>query len=258
LAFDETWCQQRCTELGLSLGHTIDYRVQTGSTNDDALTLARAGAEHGTVVVADAQTRARGRRGNAWSSAPGEGLTFSCVVRAGLQTEQLVVLPLVLGLGVREVVAAYVSDRVLVKWPNDVWVGGLKVCGILAESYVQAGRIQGVVAGVGLNVATLDFDDKLSTTATSLWLLGVRNVVREELLVQLLMAFDDRIQRLANEGFESQWRELSEFDALLGRSVRVDQLLGVASGIAKNGALCLDHEGGREEVLAGTVVIERS
>jgi BirA family biotin operon repressor/biotin-[acetyl-CoA-carboxylase] ligase len=163
--FDPIRCQLACAARGLRFGKQIEYKTVTDSTNDDALALARAGAASGVVVIADQQRRGRGRRGTSWSSAECSGLLFSLVVRAHWQPAELSVLPLVVGLAVRQVVAARVSEPAFVKWPNDVLVGGRKICGILVESYSHAGEIRAVVIGVGLNVRLEPFAPELAGKA---------------------------------------------------------------------------------------------
>jgi len=253
LGFDAGWCEARLRERGVSLGRYIEHRSCTGSTNDDALAQTKAGGAHGLVIVADEQTRGRGRHGNSWTSAAGAGLTFSCVVSRGLNLQQLALLPLLVGLSVREVIQRYVSSPVLIKWPNDIWVAGLKLSGILVESYIRAGRIQAAVVGVGLNVFQSNFDSELSGLATSLTHLGVVDVTRERLLVEILTAIELRLGRLMEQGFAEQCRELNQFDVLKGRQVRVDQVCGLARGISESGALLVEEAGQLCHVIAGTV-----
>ena len=251
--FDGERCVRLCRQQGLALGcHIVHHRV-TDSTNDDALALAKHGAEHGVVVVADEQRYGRGRRGTRWSSPAGEGLTFSVVLRAAWQTSQLSVLPLVIGLGVREVAARHITGACQVKWPNDVLVAGRKLCGILLEAHVQSGVTEAVVVGVGLNVTTRRFPEELANRATSLALLGASLLEREALLAELLAAFEGRTQALFSRGFHDQWQELNHCDSLRHKRVRVEGVEGTALGIADNGGLLLRSAGGDQVLLAGTV-----
>jgi BirA family biotin operon repressor/biotin-[acetyl-CoA-carboxylase] ligase len=163
-------------------------------------------------------------------------------------------LPLVVGLGVREVVAGKVAAPVLIKWPNDVLAGERKIAGILLESLSRAGSIRAVVIGVGLNVRTRRFPHELVDAATSLLLLGAADLSLEPLLADLLAAFERRFHELASVGFEPQWRELNRVDALRGTKIRVDERVGIASGIDKNGALTLLVDGQKQPVWVGHVV----
>ena len=251
--FDAARCQAECAARGLAFGARIEHQPVTDSTNDDALALAKAGAPHGLVVVADRQRQGRGRRGTRWSSAPGAGLLFSLIVRTRWQTDALSVLPLVVGLAVRQVVADHVSEPALVKWPNDVFVSGRKLSGVLVESYSQAGEVRALVVGVGLNVRLQSFPPEIADTASSLEALGSSELAREPLLVALLGALEQRFRELEQHGFARARAEFARFDFLQGRHVSVGEQSGTARGIAENGALILASDGVERQVIAGTV-----
>jgi len=251
--FDAARCRAECAARGLAFGARIEHLPVTDSTNDDALALAKSGAPHGLVVVADRQRQGRGRRGTRWSSEPGAGLLFSLIVRTRWQTAALSVLPLVVGLAVRQVVADRVSAPALVKWPNDVFAGGRKLSGVLVESYSQAGEVRALVVGVGLNVHRQPFPPEIAETATSLEALGASDLAREPLLADLLGALEERFRELAQHGFASAHAEFARFDLLQGRHVSVGEHSGIARGIAANGALILECDGVERQIVAGTV-----
>lgn len=251
--FDAARCSAECRARGLVFGARIEHQPVTDSTNDDALALAKAGAPHGLVVVAERQLQGRGRRGTRWSSEPGAGLLFSLIVRTRWQTAALSVLPLVVGLAVRQVVADRVSEPAWVKWPNDVFVRGRKLSGVLVESYSQAGEVRALVVGVGLNVCHQPYPPEIADTATSLEALGASEFAREPLLAELLGALEERFRELAQYGFANAHAEFARFDFLRGRSVSVGEHSGIARGIAENGALILECDGVEREIVAGTV-----
>ena len=125
----------------------------TGSTNDDARELARAGAPQGTAVAARAQSGGRGRRGHAWASPEG-GLYLSVVLRPGVGPQHFVGLPAVCALGALRAVreATRLGARVGIKWPNDLVIDNRKLAGLL----VEAGAGEGgpfAVLGIGINLA---------------------------------------------------------------------------------------------------------
>ena len=120
-----------------------------GSTNDHARALALAGAPHGTVVVAEQQTAGRGRQGRTWSAPTGRALTLSALVR--LPAAALEPLPLAVAIAVCEACEAVAPVTCRIKWPNDVWIEGRKVAGVLIEARPQEGW---AVIGIGLNVDT--------------------------------------------------------------------------------------------------------
>jgi BirA family biotin operon repressor/biotin-[acetyl-CoA-carboxylase] ligase len=252
--FDSARFEAECAARQLGLGRPLSWREVTQSTNDDALAAAKSGAPHGALFGAEAQEGGRGRRGSEWVSAPGAGLWVSVLLRPQLSAELAPGLALCAGLAVREAVAARVSEKVLVKWPNDVLAGGRKLAGILVESQITGARLGSVVIGIGINVAQTEFPDALSDIATSLALLSPRHVSREQLLVDVLSHLEAGLERLANHGMAGVAEDLRRHDALLGRRLRVDALEGTASGFDDSGRLLLRKEDERiEAVVSGHV-----
>jgi BirA family transcriptional regulator, biotin operon repressor / biotin---[acetyl-CoA-carboxylase] ligase len=244
--------QARASKPGL--GRPLLYLPVTGSTNDDALLAARSGAPHGSVFVADEQTKGRGRRGNAWLAAPGESLLFSVLLRPQLELAQSSALTLAIGLSLRDVVSSLVPGNAQIKWPNDLYVDGKKLAGVLVESMLQGERLQAVVVGVGLNVLTVQFPEEIAQRATSLALLGSSSLDREALLTALLAAMASRVADFERGGVEALLGELNAADALRGRRVRVDSREGVGRGIDAQGRLLLQDDAGVEHaILSGTV-----
>ena len=118
-------------------GYRIEVLDSAGSTNAVVAERARQGEAHGLVVVAEEQTAGRGRLDRTWVSPPRAGLTFSVLVRpSGPPTW----VPLLAGLGVAQALRRQAEVDAELKWPNDVLVGGRKVCGLLAERRVAAKR----------------------------------------------------------------------------------------------------------------------
>ena len=125
--------------LEAALAHTIfsgnlHFAPVTDSTNNDALTAARAGAPHGSVWFADEQSAGRGRGGNAWRSAAGEGLYVSVLLRLPIPTARLLLLPLAAGLAAADAVRAVSGIEIDLRWPNDLLIGHNKTGGILVEA----------------------------------------------------------------------------------------------------------------------------
>jgi BirA family biotin operon repressor/biotin-[acetyl-CoA-carboxylase] ligase len=239
---------------GASLGEPLVAVAETGSTNDDALDAARAGAPHGATYVADAQTRGRGRRGHTWTSPSGENLTFSVVLRPAVPAARVSTLTLVVGLAVRTVAARRVPVPVSVKWPNDVVIGRKKLAGILVESRLSGSAVEAVVVGVGLNVHMRDMPPEIADIATSLVLAGDRAPSREAALAALLVEIETRLIAFERDGLSPLLAELSSHDALLGAEVTVGDVRGVGAGIDADGALLVrTDEGAVVSVTSGTV-----
>jgi len=119
--------------LSKTIGRRVEFREETGSTNTEALRLALEGTPEGTVVLADAQSEGRGRLDRAWESPPSKNLYLSVVLRPDIPAASSSLIPLMTGVAVADVVSQYCPGRVSLKWPNDVLVGGRKICGVLTE-----------------------------------------------------------------------------------------------------------------------------
>jgi BirA family biotin operon repressor/biotin-[acetyl-CoA-carboxylase] ligase len=152
------------------LGRAVESHASMGSTNDRALDLLGQGAAHGTLVLADAQTAGRGRRGHAWHSPPGLAIHASLVLRGERPLDSPALLVAAAGLGIAEGIEAAAPVSAGIKWPNDVWIRGRKVAGILVEARGFRADAPCFVLGFGINVlhAPSDFPAELRATATSL------------------------------------------------------------------------------------------
>jgi BirA family biotin operon repressor/biotin-[acetyl-CoA-carboxylase] ligase len=220
-----------------ALGRPRLHLRETASTNDRARALAAAGAPHGALVTATAQTAGRGRQGRRWSAPPGRALLASLVLR-----DPPALLPLYGAVAVAETV----GPAAAIKWPNDVLVDGLKVAGILAEGRPADGW---AVLGIGLNVAVriADLPPELHATAGTLGL-EPRDV--EPVLERLLDALE-RALALDTAALLDAYRAR---DALRGREVAWAGGQGRADGIDGAGRLMIAlRDGGHAALDAGEV-----
>jgi BirA family biotin operon repressor/biotin-[acetyl-CoA-carboxylase] ligase len=258
----------------------VRWQASTGSTNADALALARDGAPEGIVVVSDHQRAGRGRRDRTWVSPPGGSLLSTVLVRPPARLAGAVTMATAVALA--EAVEQVAGVSAGLKWPNDLVVatdqGDRKLAGILAEADWPAGSaISGgyrapapheravVVVGVGLNVSwpvgpgVLDGElAQVAESATALNWIGAE-VDRVELLVEFLRRLDDRYGDLVRSGpaaLLAEWRRRS---ATLGQRVRVDlgadDVEGMAVDVTPDGHLVVETlEGERRTVAVGDVL----
>ena len=212
----------------------------TDSTNERARSLAASGAPHGTLVTADEQQAGRGRQGRAWTAPPNSAVLMSVVLRELSET-----LPLAAAVAVSEAVPLETQ----IKWPNDVWIDGRKVAGILVEGRPQEGW---AVLGIGLNVTTEEFPPELH--ATSLRLAGA-DLSPADALALVVDSLRVWLSRPRDEVL-AVWRSR---DALQGRTVRWanGSKAGVAAGVDDSGALIVETHDGRVTLDAGEVHLER-
>jgi BirA family transcriptional regulator, biotin operon repressor / biotin---[acetyl-CoA-carboxylase] ligase len=228
---------------------------QVGSTNDVARALAEAGAPAGTTVMAEAQTRGRGRRAREWSAPPGTSLLLSMVLRPeapGAET----LLSLRLGIAAARAIEAVAPVRIGLKWPNDLFVGGRKVAGILCEGAVERGRSLFLVAGIGINVSQNDDDwpDHLQSMAASLEQVGDETVKRHILAGRLIMEWLHASLLKSSRLDAAEIGEFRSRDVLLGRDITVDDRpAGIALGIGPDGTLFAGDAANPTKIIAGTV-----
>jgi BirA family biotin operon repressor/biotin-[acetyl-CoA-carboxylase] ligase len=181
------------------LGRRRIELIECDSTNDEAAALARAGAEHGTVVIAGAQRAGRGRGGRVWASPPGLGLYLSAVVRPPLPLALVPPLTLAIGVGVCEAARAAGADARL-KWPNDVLARGRKLAGVLVEAQSQGGRLEVVIVGIGVNLGG-QLPPELAARATTLAAEAGREQCDPTRFVDALLAHVERwIDRYVADG----------------------------------------------------------
>jgi BirA family biotin operon repressor/biotin-[acetyl-CoA-carboxylase] ligase len=239
------------------LGGPLVHLDLVGSTNDRARELALAGAPHGTVVTAERQTAGRGRQGRVWSAPAGRALTLSALVR--IPAAAFGPLPLAVPIAVAEACEAVSPVKCRIKWPNDVWVEGLKVAGVLIEARPQDGW---AVIGIGLNVDTAldELADDLRQTASSLRIASGAPVDRDAALDELLARLAVWIARLGDPGRVVE--AFRERDVLQGQRIAWSsghvRQEGEASGIDDDGALVVFTDAGeRLRLDAGEVHLER-
>lgn len=247
--------EDRVRARGLSLGTNLHVDDEVESTSDSAKQAAREGAPHGSLWIAESQTRGRGRQGRAWQSPPGENLLFSVLLRTTCPVARLPELSLVAGLAVRDAVARALGEterdvaeppKALVKWPNDVLVSGKKISGVLVESTLSGNKVEALVVGIGINVHTRDFPDDIAERATSLSLAGtgLRPPDRAEVLLDVLSGLERDVSLVAARGLGLVHARLTRADALFGKPVASEGTSGVGAGIDLEGRLLVRGDDG--------------
>lgn len=230
---------------------------ECGSTNDEAARLARAGARHGTIVIAHAQRAGRGRNGRVWQSPRGAGLYLSAVLRPPLPLVDVPPMTLAIGIGVVDAVRAAGAEAAL-KWPNDVLAGPerKKLAGVLVEAQSQGTRLEAVVVGIGVNLCG-ELPPEVSATATTIEEAAGAPVDREAFISSLLAHVERWVDRYSAIGLAEiipAWHERMA-PGLIARS---GDLVGEVAGLAADGALLLrDGAGTIHRVRSGDVELER-
>lgn len=228
----------------ITLGHPIFYQPAIGSTNTYALELAREDASEGALVTTDDQTSGRGRVGRRWVSLPGQQLTLSLVLRPHFPPHFLVMAS---ALAVAGAIEHAAGIRPEIKWPNDVLIGGRKVCGILIET---SGDIAILGMGVNVNGSLAAYPD-IAARATTIADAAGHPLSREDFAADLLHRLDADYASL-NSGASAARAEVRErwrarlitlgHDATIRQGDRT--LTGRALDVDENGALLLREPDG--------------
>ena len=224
------------------------------STNQEAKRLLAAGEPCPMLLLAEEQTAGRGRRGRGFYSPAGEGLYMTLALQPRATLSQATLLTAAAAVAVAQAVEALTALACQIKWVNDVYLDGKKLCGILTEASgsFEADALSSVCAGIGVNVRTRDFPEEFAGRACSLWPRAVsRNRLAAEIAVRLLNFAAD----LGAREFLEEYRRRS---LVLGKAVTFTRDGGerraLAVGIGENGELIVRYDDGREEALnAGEV-----
>lgn len=222
------------------------YRQMTDSTNDDVREMARGGAPEGSLVVAEVQQAGRGRLGRKWFNRAGDSLQVTVLLRPPLSPRRGTLIPLMAASAIYRALEKLGVKGVGIKWPNDVLVDGMKLCGILCEMSVDMDRIEFATLGIGMNVNTPghEFPGELRGVACSLasatghaWMRGdVLEAVLRELEALLVPAWDGDLRPVLEAWRQGAATLGREIDVCLGNG-RV--IRGVAEDVDENGALRL-------------------
>lgn len=229
------------------------------STNTTCAELARNGEVAGLVVVADHQTKGRGRRGRQWVSEQGN-LFCSILMRPTCSMQEASNVSFIAALAIYETVFSLVSDqhlKVECKWPNDVLIEGKKISGILLETVLNplTNEFTGLIIGMGINICYAP--DNTLYPCAYLQEYARKEVTREDILTLLLSSFSQWWDRWQANGFgpiREHWLKNAKG---VGETITVNypnhSLYGTFEGLDSDGALILKHEGTETLVTAGDI-----
>ncbi len=242
-------------------GREILYLDEVDSTNTAAKKEAENGAAHGTLVVSERQTGGKGRRGRVWDSPRGTGIFMTLILRPEMAPVHASMLTLVAALAVAGGIKECTGASSLIKWPNDIVMGGKKVCGILTEMSADPDCINYVAVGIGINVNREEFPEEIREVAASIFTETGKKTKRS-LLISAVMAAFERYYEIFMKTADMSGL-LEEYNGKLancGRTVRVldpaGEYSGTAIGIDREGELLVEMEDRTvRRVLSGEVSV---
>jgi BirA family biotin operon repressor/biotin-[acetyl-CoA-carboxylase] ligase len=235
------------------LEQKIHYFTELESTMDVAREFAKKGVEEGTIVIAEAQTRGRGRMSRQWLSPKG-GIYFTIVLRPRISPAYAPRINLMASIAVADTIRKLFGLKAELKWPNDVLIEGKKVCGILAEMNAEVDVINFVNIGIGINANTSI--RQFEKTATSLKDALGREISRKEFLMILLIEIERQQALLMQADLLEEWRK---FSVTLNKNVRIvspgEVIVGRAIDIDTTGALIIkERDGSLKKAMAGDCI----
>ncbi|MDE7280255.1 MAG: biotin--[acetyl-CoA-carboxylase] ligase [Ruminiclostridium sp.] len=224
------------------------------STNTYGKKIAADGAENGTVIIAEQQTAGRGRRGNSFYSPNKKGIYMSVIFRRTQFKENPDLFTICAGCSVCAAIEKLTDKKPLIKWVNDVYSEGKKICGILSEATldIESGTVDSVVVGIGVNLTTDDFPKELREKAGALGESVARNRIAAEILTQLYCCLE-----------RSREENLADYKAhslVLGKEVHYiknnEPRSGKAVDIDDKGQLIVSTENGQDVLNSGEISVK--
>ncbi|MBT1704130.1 biotin--[acetyl-CoA-carboxylase] ligase [Chryseosolibacter indicus] len=233
----------------LFLAKNIVFVPECHSTNTLALELSQQPhTSDGTVVITEHQTLGRGQRGNTWEAEPGKNLTFSVILKpAFLPVKNQFFLNIFASLAIYDLLRNKTDGQINIKWPNDIYINGKKLCGILIENQIRGSQVSNTILGIGLNVNQRTFS---RTTATSLSLVTDKNYDLPELLQELSGCLEARYLQLRAADYKQLKEEyLNKLYWIKEKhtfAARENEFIGQIIGVDENGRLLVETPKGVE------------
>jgi BirA family biotin operon repressor/biotin-[acetyl-CoA-carboxylase] ligase len=247
-----------------TFGRVIRFYREVESTNDVAFDLAKDGATEGTVIIADTQTKGRGRLQRKWISPPGFNLYMSIIFRPSISSKEASILTLVSSIALFDAVNSH-GIKCQIKWPNDLLINRRKVAGVLTEMESDGASVQFVLVGLGINLNMTrgvmnDLMGEVSEIATS---------VREELghevdrpeftakVINLLEEWYDEFKSKGKSAILDEWKKRWG-DRNKRVRVRIERSVieGIAYDLDQDGFLLIRKDNGEiERIIAGDVTV---
>lgn len=236
-------------ELYLRSDAPLYFYRSTDSTNRRASALALEGACHGTCVVSAHQSAGRGRLGRSFYSPEKQGIYLSVILKPTFDISKAVLITAAASVAVSRAIQAVCGVRPQIKWVNDLYLDGKKICGILTEAITdfESGQITNIVAGIGINCSCEDFPEELRDIAGGIPGSYSKNALAAEVVNQLL----DVASNIEAREFIDEYRQAS---MVIGKDVNViktgkEPAAAFAEDIDNNGALIVRYADGRREAL---------
>lgn len=240
--------------LGLKtefIGQTIHYEETVDSTQIIAKRMGMEGAQEGTVVIAEEQLKGKGRLNRHWHSPPSSGVWMSIILRPNIPIQKAPQLTLLTAVAIVKGIQKVTNLSAQIKWPNDVFMHGKKVTGILTELLAESDRINAVIIGIGINVNQKkeDFPEDLQEIATSLAIEAGKKFDRATLIRSIFQELEKLYKIYLSHGFDPIKQLWEKYSMTIGKMITArtltENIFGKALGITNDGVLLIEDEQGK-------------
>ncbi|PWU68660.1 biotin--[acetyl-CoA-carboxylase] ligase [Gracilibacillus dipsosauri] len=237
------------------VGQKVYFQEEMDSTQDYAHRLARKNAEHGTVVITNKQKKGRGRMNRSWESNHPEGIWISILLRPDTPPHHASQMTLFTAVSIVESLRLITNADIQIKWPNDLYLNGKKICGILTEMQAELDQIDYLIIGFGINVnqTLATFPEDLKNKSTSLSIETGKEWNRKELIQIILENFEDHYHHYLENGFHHTKQKWMNYAYKLNEKVEVktpkSHYSATIQGINDEGALIVKKENQQLETI---------
>ena len=231
------------------LGNKIIVLDEVDSTNNYAKRATAKDFSHGTVIVADRQTSGKGRMGRSFISPSGKGLYMSVILRPDFSIKTAPLITSAAAVACAEAIESLCRADVRIKWVNDLYIGGKKICGILTEASVdmEMRALDVAVVGIGINVRKIadSFDEELRSRASSIEDETGEVLDRNELCAAIINHFEQYLGKIENREYLREYRRRELLTGnIITANVGSESITGKAVGIDRNANLMIETENG--------------
>lgn len=240
------------------LAKTIVHRETIDSTQTLAHQLALEGAKHGTIVIADEQTKSRGRVSKKWYSPKEEGIWLSIILRPNILPYLAPQLTLLTATVLANVLDEYCNVQPQIKWPNDILINSKKISGILTEMQAEQDNVLYVIVGIGININQTEIEEEIENRATSLRLETNKQWEIVPLIQKILTSFEEKYDHYLDQGFQDVKKTWENYGFRINEPLKIKSgkrsWEAVFRGIGEDGALLAEHDDGTiEKVYSGEI-----
>jgi len=238
------------------VGKKIHCYGEITSTSDIAIQLAESGAADGTTVFAELQRKGRGRFDRKWHSPKGKNILCSVILKPAIHPKKISQLSLMTAVATAKMLRSEFGLPALIKWPNDVYVCGKKVCGILVEVGAELDLVHYAVIGIGININSSpgDFPSSIRSLCTSVKIETGAKADRVAIARALLTELDRQYQAYRREGFDSIGNTWVDMSLSLGKRVTArtyeGEVTGIPTGLDDDGSLLIRLDSGIIKMVA--------